>query len=138
MGRVGIAALATTMAVFAVPVAAEGPRTVAERLDLTSFPNSTGPRQDEGLYTFADYGFTEVESDGQVVRFTEPEGGWVFTVTVLDTRDGRLRLCVADKAENGGSYDTVEAIEVVEGASGLLHATANRVNHPDCVERGGE
>jgi hypothetical protein len=62
----------------------------------------------------------------------------VFTITVLDTRRGRLRLCVADKAENGGSYDTVKAIEVVEGATGLLHATASRVNHPDCVERGGE
>jgi hypothetical protein len=128
--------LAAALSLLSVPAFAETPQAIAERLDLTSFPNSIGPRRDAGLFTFADYGFTVVEANGQTVRFNEPEGGWVFNVTVLDTRNGRLRLCVADNAENGGSYDTVSALEVVEGATGLLHATANRVNHPDCVERG--
>ncbi len=129
-------AVFVALALLAFPASAEEPQAVAARLDMTSFPNSIGPRRSEGKFTLADYGFTQVEADGQAVRFTEPEGGWIFTVTVLDERVGRLRLCVADTAENGGSYDTVKAIEVVEGATGLLHATANRVNHPDCVERG--
>ena len=130
--------LLVLLTLLSSPALAETPQAIVERLDVTSFSNSTGPRQVEGLHTFTDYGFTQVEAQGQTVRLTEPEGGWVFTVTVLDERNGRLRLCVADKAENGGSYDTVSAIEVVEGATGLLHATANRVNHPDCEERGGE
>ena len=130
--------LLLALVLMPLPALAEEPRAVVERLDVTSFPNSIGPRREEGLHTFADYGFTDVVVDGQAVRLTWPEGEWVFTVTVLDERNGRLRLCVADKAENGGSYDTVSAIEVVEGATGLLHATANRVVHADCKERGGE
>ena len=135
MRRIGTAVLAV-VALTSFPALAEEPREIAERLDVTSFPNSTGPRREDGLFTLADYGFTDVAVDGQTVRFTDPEDGWVFTVTVLAGRKGRLWLCVADKAGNGGSYDTVKAIEVVEGATGLWHATANRVVNSDCEERG--
>lgn len=128
--------LAAALSLLSAPAFAEAPQAIAERLDVTSFPNSIGPRREAGRFTLTDYGFTLVEANGQMVRFTDAEDGWTFTVTVLDERRGRLRLCVADKAENGGSYDVVKAIEVVEGSTGLLHATANRVNHPDCVERG--
>ena len=128
--------LAAALSLLSVPALAETPQALAERLDLTSFPNSTGPRRDVGLFTFSDFGFTAVEADGPVVRFADPEDGWTFIVTLLEPRNGRQRLCVEDKAENGGSYHTRHAYEVVEGRTGLVHATATRVTDPKCVALG--
>ena len=43
---------------------------IIERLDLTSFSNSVGPRRIPGKTSFADYGFTTVEEgvDGATLK----------------------------------------------------------------------
>jgi hypothetical protein len=111
------------------------PVRVAELLDLTSFPNSTGPRREGALRTFRDFGFSDVERDGDSIRAFEGGRTWMIALTVLERNDERLLLCVVDQALNGGSYFAVAAVEVVLGADELLHATGLEVRHPDCVER---
>jgi hypothetical protein len=127
--------LALPLLLAAVPVHAETAQNLGERLDMTSFPNSIGPRREDGARTLKDYGFTKVQIEGETVRFLEPDESWVFAVRPLATTAPQMALCIEDQALNGGSYHIVEALEVTEGTDGLLHATGNDISHPDCAER---
>ena len=125
--------LALVLSLLPLPALAEPPQSLGDRLDMTSFPNSVGPRREEGLKTLADYGFVATGDDG--TTYEEDDGSWRFVVTPLASGDGRMLVCVEDQALNGGSYHTRHALELVEDASGLLRATAGPVTHPDCAER---
>ena len=100
---------------------AADPVAVATKLDITSFPNSTGPRRKEGLRTFADYGFTSVARDGNAAVLDAADKSWTFRVSILD------------RALNGGSYFSVKPIEVAQGKDGLFRATGNPVADPNCA-----
>jgi hypothetical protein len=109
------------------------PVAIATKLDLTSFPNSTAPRRKDGLRTFADYGFTQVTRDGTAAALEMPDKSWTFRVTLLDRSDKVMKLCILDRALNGGSYFSVKPIEVAQGKDGLFHATGNPVTDPNCT-----
>lgn len=130
--RVG---LVLALSIWSLPALAESPQAIGERLDMTSFPNSVGPRLEDASRTLADYGFTKIVVDGETVRFIEPDDSWLFAIRVLDTPPGQIVLCIEDKAQNGGTYHIVQGLEVSEGVDGLLHATGDRATHPDCAER---
>jgi hypothetical protein len=112
---------------------AADPVAVATRLDLTSFPNSTGPRRKEGLHTFADYGFPQAVRDGNAAVFDAPDKSWTFRVTLLDRSDKAMKLCILDRALGGGSYFSVKPILVVQGKDGLFRATGDPVTDPNCA-----
>ena len=112
---------------------AADPVAVATKLDITSFPNSTGPRRKEGLRTFADYGFTSVARDGNAAVLDAADKSWTFRVSILDRGDKAMKLCILDRALNGGSYFSVKPIEVAQGKDGLFRATGNPVAAPNCA-----
>ncbi|MBA16270.1 MAG: hypothetical protein CMN73_07925 [Sphingomonas sp.] len=105
---------------------------VAERLDVTSFPNSIGPRREADKHRFADYGFTEIADDAGTAELTSADGEWVFRIRVLGASGDTIRICVLDRALNGGSYFTVKPVEISEGDDGLFHATGREITSPDC------
>ncbi|MCI2243901.1 hypothetical protein L3067_04665 [Xanthomonas sp. PPL568] len=57
---VGLVALGVSASSPAAPPQAGITDAVIQHLDLTSFPNSVGPRRLPGKTTFADYGFVDV------------------------------------------------------------------------------
>lgn len=109
------------------------PVEVARKLDVTSFPNSTGPRRKEGLRTLADYGFTTATRDGNAAVFELADKSWTFRVSLIDRSDKALKLCILDRALGGGSYFSVKPIEVAPGKDGLYRATGNPVADPNCA-----
>jgi hypothetical protein len=126
------AALLIGLSLLPLPASAEQAASLGERLDMTTFSNSLGPRHEKGPATLADFGFVASE-DG--ITHTEADGSWRFVLTPLTSQDGRILVCVEDEALNGGSYHTRRAYELIEGATGLLAAVPGGVSHPDCAER---
>jgi hypothetical protein len=116
----------------AVAGASVSARDAARAIDLTSFPNSTGPRRIPGAKTPTDYGFTIAEEHGDGVDLYLADRSWLLGVRVL-TQSGRtLVLCIQDKAENGGSYHTIDPVEFERRSDGLLHATGRHVTDRNC------
>jgi hypothetical protein len=135
-------ALILTAALLALPSAADearladlGPEAVAGMIDATSFRNSIGPRRQDGLRTFADYGFTEVEVVDRTVELYEPDRSWMFGITVLQASDDRLVVCVLDKALGGPTYDAQKAVAFERGNGGLLVARDDDVVDAGCPAR---
>ena len=112
------------------------PIIIAEQIDVTTFPNSIGPRREPQLKTFGDYGFTQSDLDGHTARLTDKERSWMFAVSVAEASDERLVLCILDQALNGGSYRTLSAIGFEDGAEGLLVATAEAQDQGRCKTSG--
>jgi len=111
---------------------------VARRLDVTTFPNSTGPERRPDARTLRDYGFTRMEPGdrGDVyLHRDQAEVRWTFGIRVLTWSEGKGMLCISDIAQNGGSYFQVRPLEVEEGPDGLLRATGRRVKASGCPER---
>jgi hypothetical protein len=111
------------------------PVEVARRLDVTSFPNSIGPRRRPGARTLRDYGFTRIERNRpNAISLFEADSSWVFYIRVLSWSGRKGMLCIGDKAMISGTYFIIEPLEVEEGPNGLLRATGRPVTHPDCQE----
>lgn len=111
------------------------PVEVARRLDMTTFPNSMGPRRRPGARTLRDYGFTRIEQNGpNAISLFEANSRWVFYIKVLSWSGREGILCIGDKAMLGGTYFVIEPLEVEEGPNGLLRATGRPVTHPRCQE----
>jgi hypothetical protein len=108
------------------------PEAIAAMVDLRSFPNSTGPRREDHLRTFADYGFTDVlVVDGRVELYDE-DRSWMFGVAVLETGGHRAILCILDKALGGPTYHANDAVAFALGAEALLVATGEEIEFPEC------
>ena len=112
------------------------PTEVAGMIDVTSFPNSIESRRDEGLTTFADYGFTDIELVDRTVELYEDDRSWMFGITVLDASDDQLVLCVLDTALGGPTYHTQDAMAFWPGDGGLLVATGQEIEDPACPHIG--
>jgi|SRR5579859_4284373 len=95
---------------------------VALHLDLTSFPNSTGPRRKIGALTPADYGFTRISRREGWTVLSEQDGGWIIGVRLLSTDASGALICFLDEARNGGTYRDQSALEVAPSSDGLFHA----------------
>ena len=135
------AALAAASLFALPPAAASGlvdlqPVAVAGKIDVTSFPNSIEPRREEGLRTFGDYGFSEIDWVDPTVELYEPDRSWMFGITVLGASPDRLLLCVLDMALGGPTYHTQDALEFRAGDDGLLIATGATIVDPACPHMG--
>ena len=104
-------------------------RFVFERLDISSFRNSTGPRRGPGQRLFGDLGVrpsraTETEAISE-------DGGWHYSVRILGKRDynrdglDEVLICFSDMALDGGTYNTRQhyVVQLVEGRAIALAYT---------------
>jgi hypothetical protein len=106
---------------------------VVRNLDVTSFPNSIGPRREPGKMRLRDYGFVKIEPRGRAVDvFEQPKRDWLFSVRVLHDFGPRKTICLIDQNVGGGTYHTVEPIEIKRGRDGLYRATKRRLDEPAC------
>lgn len=58
---------------------------VVEKLDLSTFRNSFGPRREPGMRTFADFGLGPTTASNGIIEFKEDD--WNYTVKILGRRD---------------------------------------------------
>jgi hypothetical protein len=112
------------------------PVELAAMIDATLFPNSIGPRRQESLKTFADYGFSIVEQDGRTVELYEEDRSWMFGITLLEASDDGLLICVLDRAIGGPTYHTQNALVFEPGDGDLLVATGDKRDDPACPHMG--
>lgn len=111
------------------------PAEVARTLDITSFRNSIRPGLKPGTKTLAQNGFTvvePVEGDASSVGVYLPDHSWLFEVTVRRSEGDKVVVCIFDRALNGGTYLSLNPVELRRGRDGLLHATGRKVSDPRC------
>ena len=133
IAAVGLALLATASTASDVTsLAGLAPEAFAGMVDLRSFPNSTGPRREEQLRTFADYGFTEIIVVEGTVELYDEDRSWMFGVTVLETSGDRAILCILDRALGTPTYHANDAVAFELGAEALLVATGEEIEFPEC------
>ena len=135
--RLDLALAAVLLALPSATVEAAGladlaPDVIASMVDVRSFPSSIGPRRQDDLKTFADYGFTEVTLVDGTAELYEEDRSWMFAVTILEASDDRVVLCVLDRALGGPTYNAQKPIAFVPGTDGLLVATDETVDNPAC------
>jgi hypothetical protein len=106
-------------------------RFVFERVEVSSFRNSTGPMREAGFRTFADYGIaleaaTEDRAvSGESCEPSDAEDCWLREIRVLGKRDFNgdgitdVAICFTDQSRDGGTYFTVRPL--------LLQLIAGRV-----------
>lgn len=101
------------------------------RLDLTSFPNSTGPARAAGLKHPRDWSFTEVgTADG--VATLERSGDWAISLRIIRWTPEGVIVCFADRARNGGSYAVQSALRIVSDGLAGYRAADDEVSEPSC------
>lgn len=105
-------------------------RRVIDRLDLSSFNNSTGPRREKGKITFANYGFSAVKFYSTKAIISDAERSWQFVVMLLAAAPDAIRICLEDRALNGGTYHTENAYLLKLSKSNFLQASP--VRDPAC------
>lgn len=124
-------ALAATVAIFAAPTISAGDNgagSLVANLDLTSFPNSTGPRRAAGEFTFADYGFTQVEMTPGGAKLTASDGSWVMSFEIVSNSSGTVEICFHDQAIGRSgqifrpSYNATSALRVTKSPRGKWSA----------------
>ncbi len=103
---------------------------VFERLDISSFRNSTGPRRKPGQRHFADLGIHPTKLTDTTASSDE-RGEWFFQIRVLGksdyNKDGaqEVAICFSESAQNGGRYRAVShyVLQLVEGRAVALAYT---------------
>lgn len=105
---------------------------IVANLDLTSFPNSTGPRRASGKKTFSDYGFAVIKKDLRSAHLEMGPHEWEMSFDVLSRVDNRMTICLRDRARNGGSYNTVSALSLSKSPEGMWMAKQLKGGVPDC------
>jgi hypothetical protein len=111
---------------------------IIDRLDLTSFDNSVGPRREANKRTFSDYGFTMVERTEKGARLYRQEGGWMMGFDVLSASPTSVQLCFVDSALmrpgdiGRPSYDARSALLVSRGESAYWSARQVPEGFPGC------
>jgi hypothetical protein len=113
---------------------------VIAKLDLTSFPNSTGPRREPGKKTLADYGFVVVEPTPRGAQLYLADRGWMMAFVILQATPSTVEICLYDRGLRkagdafGPSYDARSALTltrtddgryVASELTGGSHACAN-------------
>jgi hypothetical protein len=125
---VALAALVISGSSLAASVDASEINSVIKNLDLTTFPNSVGPRRLPGKTTFADYGFVHVEKTATGANLVRDDKGWAMSFRIISTGPKSLRLCFYDKGlgrpgEAGvSSYNSTSALLVSKSRRGMWTA----------------
>ncbi len=108
---------------------------IARDIDITSFPNSIGPRKAPGKWSLASYGFTEMTGEGLSVEVWLPDHTWSFGLTLLNSSYPYTDVCITDTAHNGGTYRSERAVRFESDGQGRLKATQDRIASPTCPDR---
>lgn len=103
------------------------------KLDLTSFPNSTGPRHLPSPSTPEVAGFTQAnEAEGWASKTSAAEDSWRIGLRVLSVQGDDVVVCFSDVAENGGTY-FVQTVLTLTPTDGGYIATQGPAD-ADCPE----
>lgn len=111
---------------------------VVRKLDLTSFPNSVGPRRMPGKTTFADYGFRHVGKTAEGARLVKDDEGWEMSFSIISAGPTSLRLCFHDKGlrrpgdVKAPSYNATAALLVTKLQSGRWAAKQVPAGFANC------
>lgn len=97
---------------------------IVDKLDVTSFNNSFGPRREKNKVTLRDYGASKSKFDDKKVVVSSEDDSWKYTITLLDGKAVQTEICFEDQAFNGGSYHSQEALSLNVDKSGFLKASA--------------
>jgi hypothetical protein len=88
---------------------------LADRFDLASIRSSLGPRRTPAKRTFADFGMKPSKANEDALIFDSP-GDWLYELKIVGRRDVNgdgiedLEVCFIDRALNGGTYNTSQAL----------------------------
>ncbi|RDE07305.1 pesticin immunity protein [Sphingomonas aracearum] len=132
------AALVAAGASMAAPTGGEQVQQVIRRLDLTSFPNSVGPRRLPGKATFADYGFVRIRKAGRGASLFREDESWMMRFDVISAGPRFLRLCFRDKGlarpgdASAPSYNATSALLVSMSRKGLWTARQVKAGFANC------
>ncbi len=135
---VGLAALGLGASSPAAPPQAGITDAVIQHLDLTSFPNSVGPRRLPGKTTFADYGFVDVTKTADGARLLQTDKGWMMRFEVLSADATSVRLCFHDTGlarpgePRAPSYNATSALLVSTASQGMWTARQVPAGFADC------
>ncbi|RZI98536.1 MAG: hypothetical protein EON90_12975 [Brevundimonas sp.] len=109
---------------------------ILQRLDLNSFPNSTGPRKVAGWKYPADWSFTVLREEGGSAVLERP-GAWAMSLRIIRRTEDGIIVCFFDHAQNGGNYSARSALRIVgDGAGG--YRVAEEVEDPTCEPLPGQ
>lgn len=95
---IALAALASSVSSPAVSVDESEVNDVIKKLDLTSFPNSVGPRRVTGKSTFEDYGFVHVKKTLTGAELVLDDKSWLMSFRIVSANAASLRICFYDRA----------------------------------------
>jgi hypothetical protein len=111
---------------------------VIKNLDLSTFPNSVGPRRMPGKKTFADYGFIRVEKTTSAAKLVHEDNGWLMSFDVISANSQSLRLCFHDRGlvrpgySIAPSYDSTSALLVTKTVLGMWTAKQVPAGFENC------
>ncbi|MCI2261816.1 pesticin immunity protein [Xanthomonas indica] len=135
---VGLVALGVSASSLAALPQAGITDAVIQHLDLTSFPNSVGPRRLPGKTTFADYGFVDVTKTADGARLLQTDKGWMMRFEVLSADATSVRLCFHDTGlarpgeTRAPSYNATSALLVSKSSHGNWTARQVSAGFADC------
>lgn len=140
---IGLAALVSSGSSLAAFVDVSEVDGVIKNLDLTSFPNSVGPRRMPGKSTFADYGFVRVKKALAGAELIRDDESWLMSFRIISANTTSLRLCFYDRALGKPgegfvpTYNTTSALLISKSERGAWAAKqvpsgfANCKNYPE-------
>ncbi|MDV3482152.1 MULTISPECIES: pesticin immunity protein [Sphingobium] len=105
---------------------------VIDRLDLTSFPNSIGPRRVAEKKTFSEYGFIVIKKTASGAYLELDSHRWEMSFNVLSAKDGRMTVCFGDRALGGGTYNALSALSLSKTTDGMWIAKQLKGGLPNC------
>lgn len=101
---------------------------IADRLDVTTFRSSLGPRRSPGMRHFSDLGMKPTKVEDKRIEFDSED--WVFHITVLERSDKNgdgiedLVVEIRDRSKKGSYQDTSKLLLTRFMESGDLIALA--------------
>lgn len=112
---------------------------IIAKLDITTFPNSIGPRREPTKHTFADYGFTRIAKKPGGAFLSETDGGWQMSFDIIAVTPDAIDVCFHDQGltrpgdAHGPSYNATSALRIARAAQELWSARKIKGGFPGCV-----
>ena len=135
---VAVAALGMSGPAFASAAEDQAIDAVIANLDLTSFPNSVGPRRIAGKTTFSDYGFVHIKNSASGTQLISDNPMWIMDFHILGNNSKSMRLCFGDRGlgpsgERAPSYNSTSALLVTKAPRGKWQARQMVGGFPTCT-----
>jgi hypothetical protein len=130
--------IATAGASNATPNHSRTIENIVKNLDLTSFPNSTGPRRLPGKTTLADYGFVKVVPDNAETSVYQRDRSWVMSFRIISEDAHSVRICFHDRGLSqpnslvAPSYNATSALLISKSPRGPWKAAQVPAGFPSC------